>query len=208
MNEWSIEDSIMFDQICSSDSPQSSDTLVPLSKRQITMRKYRAKRRENHKDLKRLVALLQDKLQQLQERHDLFHIINRPSNMWYELALKEKIMCKRVQDENIQLKEMIQQQMSIAKTMSSLMTKATDFPNLTINSAENQWQNRILVKNPSLRIIGMHKILDYEYDKLNSAFVEAGLIDASEIFHKLGTKFSPTTGFELQKILENATRVN
>ncbi|KDO23304.1 hypothetical protein SPRG_11618 [Saprolegnia parasitica CBS 223.65] len=152
-------------------SSNSSDAKVPASTRHV--------RRQQEE-----LAYLRDKITEL---HSVLEVLMldkeveeavRPPGQWKQLAQNER---KRQHDalaENERLKAAVQEQVHFAESLASLLRKK---PRLCLfpTDPRDQWRELHLVREPSARRDAFHAIVDREYKLLNSAFIEAGLIESA-----------------------------
>ncbi|KDO35125.1 hypothetical protein SPRG_01192 [Saprolegnia parasitica CBS 223.65] len=71
--------------------------------------------------------------------------------------------------------------------------------------AEKKWEQLVLVADPTLRVRGMHAMLDRERARIESAFVEAGLIDVVDEVQKHVSQYTHNNSLEFHTILHRHT---
>ncbi|OQS04108.1 hypothetical protein THRCLA_20973 [Thraustotheca clavata] len=168
----------------------------------IALKKHRNKKRKEHEELKQAAKELEEKLNRLQQAKVLRNILQPPSK-WQKLARSEAKLKHEATVENKQLRAMVQEHMVTAQTFANLLEKTTKQSkalSFVANDAD-KWKQLILVRDPSLRVLAIHQIMDREYEKIDSAFVEAGLIDATCEVQKHVSKYSHNNTLEFCTII-------
>ncbi|KDO35131.1 hypothetical protein SPRG_01198 [Saprolegnia parasitica CBS 223.65] len=182
--EWSAEESAILDGLLHDNL--SDDAAAPKpSSHSIVLKRYRKKKRTELLELKRAAQELEVRLKQLTEAKQLRDVLSPPSR-WQKIA---------------QLKELVQAHLVTVQTLGSMLDKTHELA-LTLNPApEMRWQQLVLVADPNLRRVGIDAILDREYGKLASVFIEAGLTDAKDEFQKHISKLSVSGGLEFHVVV-------
>ncbi|KDO35130.1 hypothetical protein SPRG_01197 [Saprolegnia parasitica CBS 223.65] len=206
--QWSTEEAEVYEALLSSKpSPPSPEEPAPPrqhSKNYLTLKRYRTKRRQEVDELRRAAKELEERLLRLQHAKSVKDALHPPTK-WQSLAVKERRLEQTAQAENLQLRELVQDHMITAQILSNVLEKTRQqAQNISfLHSAEDKWKQLVLVADPALRVRGIHAIVDREFSLLESAFVEAGLIDVasgSEIQRHI-SKYSHAGSLEFHTIV-------
>ncbi|OQR93332.1 hypothetical protein ACHHYP_02644 [Achlya hypogyna] len=201
--QWSEEEATLLDSLARSPPAEAPDAK---SKQSQALKRHRQKKREEHEELKRAARELEEKLALLQQTKELKNILQPPSK-WQALATNEARLRHEATVENKQLKERVHEHMATAQAFANLLEKTWKHSKAVSSHAatEAKWQQLVLVGDPVLRRAGIHAMLDREHDRLNSAFIEAGLIDATTEIQKHVSKYTHTGTLEFHTILYRHT---
>ncbi|CAK4641655.1 unnamed protein product [Aphanomyces euteiches] len=113
------------------------------------------------------------------------------ASTWEQAARKERIECKRVLEENEQLRGAIDQQATFIDQMQRFFSKK---PRLTMLSEEEMWQSYKLAAKKSLRIAAIHAIADRQLRRMQSAMIQIGVFNSKDdIFMAEPRATSPTS---------------
>ncbi|OQR82632.1 hypothetical protein ACHHYP_15701 [Achlya hypogyna] len=172
----------MLDDIFLPPPPGSSgsETDVPKkqpSKQVLAVQRHRQKQRNELAYLKQKVEELQSNLQGITQAKALQDILHPPSK-WEKLAKDELRREQEAVLENARLKEALEEQVQFAECLVNIVQKKSRVA-LNSGEAQDQWKLLKLVAAPEARDAAYHAIVDREYSKFNSAFIEAGLIETS-----------------------------
>ncbi|KDO23313.1 hypothetical protein SPRG_11627 [Saprolegnia parasitica CBS 223.65] len=147
----------------------------PVNKQQLAVQRHRKRRQNEFAYLKQAVVDLQAQLVSLNQSRELRELLDPPSR-WEKLAKEERKRGQESVVENKQLKEAIEEQVQFAECLVNIVRKK---PRLAHLSTEQQdlWKQMKLVADPAIRSVAIHAILDREFEKIDSAFIEAGLLE-------------------------------
>ncbi|EQC41139.1 hypothetical protein SDRG_01117 [Saprolegnia diclina VS20] len=191
-----VDDDLLLCTVALPATPSSDEEADRMTRRRLTMRKHRAKRKTQLHDLRTQTQALQLHLHALRERQSIQHLLN-PPGPWYNLMLSEKVRCREAHAENDRLRHLAQQHLALSRTLSSLLEQPTLHTPLT--------SPRCLPSEADRRAPVMHAILDATYRKLWGAFVEARLIDATETTHHHAAQCTATGDVEFHTIVYHDT---
>ncbi|OQR91931.1 hypothetical protein THRCLA_22425, partial [Thraustotheca clavata] len=175
--EYNMLDDIFLPPTVSSSSSENEAPKKQPSKQVLAVQRHRLKQRNELNYLKSKVGELQMNLNNLTQAKALQDILHPPSK-WEKLAKNERRRQQEALLENTRLKEALEEQVQFAECLVNIVQKK---PRLALNNSEanDQWKLLKLVADPAAREAAYHAIVDREYAKLNSAFVEAGLIETT-----------------------------
>ncbi|KDO23307.1 hypothetical protein SPRG_11621 [Saprolegnia parasitica CBS 223.65] len=179
-DEYNMLDDIFLPPGVASSSSSETETAPKKkqpSKQVLAVQRHRQKQRNELNYLKSKVEELQLNLQSMTQAKALQDILHPPSK-WEKLAKNERRREQEALLENTRLKEALEEQVQFAECLVNIVQKK---PRLAINHADatDQWKLLKLVADPVTRDAAYHAIVDREYAKLNSAFIEAGLMETS-----------------------------
>ncbi|OQR97911.1 hypothetical protein THRCLA_21915, partial [Thraustotheca clavata] len=206
--EWSNEEQNMLSmllpegqnaQVNNNNDEVSSTTSDSRKKQNLALQRHRKKRQAEHAELRRVAVELEDTLHRLQQSRQLEDILNPPSK-WRKLAAEEIRLEQKARLENKHLKEMLKEHMEIAQTFTNLIEKKSDQTTFIPSNPTEKWKQLILVADPALRKAAIHSICDRQCEFVDSAFIEAGLIDANSEIQRHVSKFNHGA-VELQTIV-------
>ncbi|OQS04544.1 hypothetical protein THRCLA_03228 [Thraustotheca clavata] len=146
----------------------------------IRTQRHRKKQQEELVYLKRKVQELQTQLEELPSPPNSS---TESTSKWERLARDERKRQYDVMQENSKLKAALEEQVKFAECLVDIIKKR---PRLTVlsDSAHDQWQFLKLVAEPKARRAAFHAIADREYAKVDSAFIEAGIVDVTDFSRK------------------------
>ncbi|KDO35134.1 hypothetical protein SPRG_01201 [Saprolegnia parasitica CBS 223.65] len=189
--EWSHEEQSMLNNLFPGGQPTStasSPSSDSRKKQNLALQRHRKKRQAEHEELRRAAVELEATLQRLQQSKALQDILNPPSK-WHKLAAEEIRLEQKARLENKHLKEMIKEHMEIAQTFTNLIEKKPEQPTVMARSLTDKWKQLVLVADAATRKAAIHNICDRQFDLVDSAFIEAGLIDATTEIQRHSSKF-------------------
>ncbi|EQC41141.1 hypothetical protein SDRG_01119 [Saprolegnia diclina VS20] len=210
---WSSEERDMLDSLAHEASPDEDASSIngsvassashPSEKRQaLAMKRHRKKKREEHNELKRAAFELETKLRELQQSRAVQDILQPPSK-WQALATNEAKLEQQAKLENKQLKELVQDHMATAQAFANLLEKTWHQSKVKalVENANDKWKQLVLVADPSLRAAAINLILEREFGRMDSAYVEAGLIDAPFGVQKHVSRYTHANSLEFHTIV-------
>ncbi|OQS03822.1 Mitochondrial Carrier (MC) Family [Thraustotheca clavata] len=200
--DWTAEEASILDTLLSSPKPSKAD------KHRVVLARYRKRKRDELLQLRCTASELEARLTHLQELHQLEDLEHPPSK-WQKLANKERQREMAAMAENAQLRDLVRNQLVTAQIFAKLIAKAWEERSSTMpmDLEEDKWKSLHLVADPTLRAAGMVNILDRERANVESAFIEAGLIDVEADFQKHISKCIPDTPHEFQNVVYRHTRL-
>ncbi|EQC35765.1 hypothetical protein SDRG_06524 [Saprolegnia diclina VS20] len=180
--ELTLEECEILDVICPSTSSTSSESSDEQQRKRRHAAKLATQRTQRHRKkqqdelmyLKRKVDELQAQLKQLTVSQKALSA--EPASKWEKLARDERKRQQVVSNENSRLKAAIEEQVQFAECLVEMIKKR---PRLTLANEEtrDQWKLLKLVAEPTARLEAIHAIADREYAKIDSVFIEAGIVD-------------------------------
>ncbi|OQR82609.1 hypothetical protein ACHHYP_15709 [Achlya hypogyna] len=156
-------------------TPKPEPPPKPVNKQQLAVQRHRKRRQHEFAYLKQAVLDLQAQLVALTQSRELRELLDPPSR-WEKLAKDERKREQESRAENRQLKEAIEEQVQFAECLVNIVRKKPRLAALSTEKAD-LWKQMKLVADPAIRAVAVHAIVDREYEKLDSAFIEAGLLD-------------------------------
>ncbi|OQS06536.1 hypothetical protein THRCLA_20353 [Thraustotheca clavata] len=177
-------DQAILDTICTTPSTNSDksdredgkpEPKKQLNKQQLAVLRHRKRRQNEFAYLKKAVIDLQAQLASLNQAAELREILNPPSR-WEKFAKVEKKREQEAITENRLLRAAIQEQVQFAECLMTIVRKK---PRLAALSTDQNdlWKQMTLAADPHIRSFAMHAIVDREYERVNSALIECGLLD-------------------------------
>ncbi|EQC35758.1 hypothetical protein SDRG_06517 [Saprolegnia diclina VS20] len=168
----------------------------PRTKQQIATLKHRKKQQDELAYLKATVHTLHTELARLTTEKSP----TRSASRWERLAKGERKRQHDSQRENRRLKEMLEEQVQFAECLVNLVRKRPKMA-LIADNEDDQWRQLVLVADPALRRIAIPAIVDRVFADLDSAFIEAGLIESPLHRHEYVPKITLHHTLEIQTIV-------
>ncbi|EQC35764.1 hypothetical protein SDRG_06523 [Saprolegnia diclina VS20] len=162
----------------SSSSPEAKRRHASKLASQRTQR-HRKKQQDELVYLKRKVDELQGQLTQLTLTQAMFP--PEPDSKWKKLAKDERKRQADVLHENKRLKTAIEEQVHFAECLVEILKRR---PTLDDTAQDQQWKLLKLVAEPRARHAAYHALVDHEYAKMDSVFIEVGIIDFAHGDHR------------------------
>ncbi|OQS03088.1 hypothetical protein THRCLA_04598, partial [Thraustotheca clavata] len=124
---------------------------------------------------------------------------------WQKLAVNEAKRKSQAIAENNQLKSLVREKEITAKALSGILQKTWQQSKamMYVNNTKDKWKQLVLVKDPNFRELAMHQIVDREFEKIDSAFVEAGIMDVDCDVRKYLTKTLQNDTIEFTTIVNS-----
>ncbi|KAF0684263.1 Aste57867_23727 [Aphanomyces stellatus] len=117
---------------------------------------------------------------------------------WKRTAKLERIEMHKVQHENEQLRDAVDQQGTFIQQMQRVFRKK---PRLTLvdDIESEEWQSYRLAAKASLRATAIHAIADRQFRRMQNAFLRAGVLDCKETLYRsqLVTEANGASTFQL-----------
>ncbi|KDO27123.1 hypothetical protein SPRG_07834 [Saprolegnia parasitica CBS 223.65] len=147
-------------------------------RQRLSLQAHRKRQADELAFLQRTVDDLQSQLSQLNQVQVLQEIMAPPTR-WERLAKDERRRQVEASQENRRLKAALEEQVQFAESLAKLVHKKPRLQ-LYADSPSDAWKQFKLVADPSVRHAAFHAIVDRDYTRTDSAFVEARLHDATE----------------------------
>ncbi|KDO35135.1 hypothetical protein SPRG_01202 [Saprolegnia parasitica CBS 223.65] len=151
---------------------------VTSSKQLLYVERHRKKRQAEFIGLQKSVVELEAQLADMKHKHTLQSMLH-PGSKWRQHASNERKRRAKAMLENKALRDAVEQQMQFTDTLVRAVQAVPAVSNATISAQpKDQWQYLRLVADPELRKAAYHHICDRELEQLQSAFLQAGLLES------------------------------
>ncbi|ETW05248.1 hypothetical protein, variant 1 [Aphanomyces invadans] len=139
--------------------------------------RFQYRQRQELKALKMQVEQLQAKLAAETLKSSTRLIRAGDISPWEQAARKELFERNRALAENKQLKEALDEHLTFVDHMQNLFKKKPRL--LAKNPSSEEWQAYKLAAQHSLRVAAIHAIADRQFQRMQSAFIQAGLFNTT-----------------------------
>ncbi|KAG9407456.1 hypothetical protein AC1031_002176 [Aphanomyces cochlioides] len=137
---------------------------------------FESRRRQELYDLQCQVKVLKDKLEEAKLNASLQQCTSR----WEKLARRQRNEARKAILEQEDLVDAVNSNNMLIEQLKSLLRKKP-----RLQATEDEWRVYKLVAHASLRRTAIHAIADRQYNRKDTEFINAGLMDRNENFFRI-----------------------